>query len=344
MAAIILAAVVSGNSLKRFIGAAICGLLLPVAVQAVEFQMRDGSLVNGSILRLVDGVDLVVDTAHMGEVTLEWDAINRFSATPIVEIEFFDGRRLRGSIQLDNGILQINGDQQVVTAPENLFTISEVKARYWDRVDVYVDLGANVVRGNSRVTQYNLGTGYAYNAPGVEFSISAITFLNEQEDNEDTSRTAISAQYTRYFLPNTSFIGLYEYEADEQQDLDGRSVLGGALGQRIINNREQRVELFAGFARNSEDAEQSVVQESNEAVLGARYRLRMAVDVDASLLHFQNLDQTDRYRNQFDATLTAELSEDFDLNLTAYNRYDSEPPGDVGSTDYGMVLGLRWGI
>ncbi len=330
--------------MRRIICSTLCWLLLPVAVQAAEFQMRDGSLINGSILRLVDGVDLVVDTAHMGEVILEWDAINRISATPVVEIEFFDGRRLRGSIELQDGILKISGDTQVEIDPKNVFTISEVKAGYWDRADVYVDLGLNIVRGNSRVTQYNLGAGFAYNEPGVEFSVDLITYLNEQEDSDDTRRRVISAQYTRYFLENTSFIGLYEYETDEQQDLDGRSVLGGAIGQRIVNNREQRVEPFVGLALNSEDFKQSATQESTEVVLGLRYRLRMAVDIDATFLNFQNLDETERYRNQLDATLTAELSEDFDLSLTAYNRYDSDPPGEVDSTDYGMLLGLRWGI
>lgn len=319
-------------------------IVLAFSASAAEFRLKDGSVVYGSILRLVDGQDLVVDTSHMGEVTLEWDALQRFDETSVLEVELFDGSRFLGSLMLEQGLLKITGEDPREIAPASVFTISEVKFGFWDRVGLYVDLGLNLVRGNSRVTQYNLGAGVTYDAPGVDISLDAVTFLNEQEETENTRRTSVSGQYTRQLLTNSSLIGLLEYEADDQQELDGRLVLGGALGQRLLNNRQQRVELFAGFALNSEDYAQSSADESTEVVLGARYRMRMAADIDATLLHFRNLEDQDRYRNQFDATLTVELASDFDLSMTAYDRFDSAPPGGVGKSDYGIVLGLRWSL
>ncbi|MDJ0807810.1 MAG: DUF481 domain-containing protein [Gammaproteobacteria bacterium] len=320
----------------------IAGLVFSATVNAAEFHMQDDSVVYGSILRLVDGQDLVVDTAHMGEVTLEWDALKRIEGTRIVEVEFFNGTRVLGSLELDGEGLLVRGDQVLAVDPASVYAISEVKPGVWDAFGAYTDLGLNIVRGNSRVTQLSFGAGVSYDVPGIEMSIDAATFRNEQIEAQDTRRTTLSANYTMYLDRGWSLTGLYEFEGDEQQGLDGRSVLGAAVGKRILNNRAQRLGLFAGLAHNSEDLVDVSDQESSETLFGVQYRLRSTADIDATVIHFQNTEQSDRYRVQSDATLTMDLIANFDLNITAYNRYDSKPPNGIGRRDYGLVLGLRW--
>ena len=77
--------------MRRFWWLLITAMLFCPAAIAAEFRLRDDSVVVGRILRLTDGKDLVVDTAHMGEVTLEWEAVERIDGTQVVEVEFFDG-------------------------------------------------------------------------------------------------------------------------------------------------------------------------------------------------------------------------------------------------------------
>ena len=86
--------------IQIFLVGLITGIVFGHAANAAELLLRDGSLVIGKILRLTDGSDLVIDTAHMDEVTIEWLFVSRIRATDVVEVEFFDGSRVLGRICL----------------------------------------------------------------------------------------------------------------------------------------------------------------------------------------------------------------------------------------------------
>ena len=90
--------------------AMLAALLMVPAVHAAEVRLTDGTVVIGTILSMVDGDDLVVDTSHMGEVTIEWPAIVSVSGTQVVEVELFDGRKELGSVSVDEerGRLVVN--------------------------------------------------------------------------------------------------------------------------------------------------------------------------------------------------------------------------------------------
>ena len=320
----------------------IIGMIFGPAASAAEIYLKDGSFVVGEIVRLSEGTDLVIDTEFMDEITLEWDAVERITESRVVEVEFFDGRRALGTITLGDDGLTVTGASTVNVDPSTVYSISKVKITFWDRLEAHTELGINIVRGNNRVTQARFGAGIDYDALDFEVAIDANTYLNEQLETKDTRRTTFSALYTKSLDQGWGAIGLYQFESDDQQNLDGRSLLGGAAGRRVLNSRMQRLELFAGLALNSEDFAEIPTEESLEGLLGTRYRLRSDTDIDAAMIYFPNLEQSGRYRIQFDASLSIDLIADLDFNLTVYQRYDSEPPSANESNDYGLTLGLRW--
>ncbi len=314
------------------------------AVNAAEVYLKDGSVVIGTIKSLADGEDLDVDTAHMDVVTIEWDAIDEIRGTRAVDVELFDGRRILGKIVLnEDGLSVIGEDTQIVQLAE-VFSINEVNDTFWEVFDVYTDLGMNIIRGNNQVTQVSFGGGIGYNARNFEISIEGTTIINEQTDAQDTRRATLSGRYTHKLDNNWTGNGLLQFESDDQQGLNGRLLLGGALGKRIYNRRGMRLELFGGFALNSENFEGEPRTETPEGLLGAAYRLRAArgIDFDASLFVFPNLETSGRVRSQFDSSLSIDLFADFDFKLTFYDRYDSQPPVGNEKNDYGLTLGLSW--
>ncbi len=327
---------------SRRLLATLAGLLTLSCAGAAELQLRDGSVIVGKILRLDDGSDLVIDTAHMDEVTVEWDFVDRLVDTRPVRVELFDGRRLRGSLILERGQLRIEGESTLTIEPAAVFSIAELNTTLGEAIEAYTTLGLNLVRGNNRVTQASLGAGLSYDDTDYEISSSVTTFLNEQAETQDTRRTSFASDYRHNYAYGWGVTGFYQYERDEQQDLDRRSLLAGAFGKRIVNNRVHRLELLGGLAINDEKFDGSSAETSDEALFGSRYRLRSTADVDAALIAFPNLEQSDRYRVQFDASLNLDLVSDLELNLTVYDRYDSEPPQAEDKHDYGMTLGLRW--
>lgn len=312
---------------------------------AAEVLLRDGSVVIGTILGLQDSEDLIVDTEHMDEVTIEWDAVESIRGTQVIEVELFNGQRLFGQIMLDDKGLSIVGDDTTVTLPKDrIFAIAEVNESFWEGLNVYTDVGMNLVRGNNEVTQLSLGAGIGYDGRDFETSVDATTIINEQTEGQDLRRVTLTGTYT-YRLPrNWQATGLMQFESDDQQGLNLRALYGGAIGNRVYNQRRMRIDLYGGLVVNHEEFEDQPSTDSLEGLLGAAYRLRSArgIDIDASLSVLPSLEQSDRLRMQFDGSLSIDLFADLDFKLTVYDRYDSQPPPGNDTNDTGVTLGLSW--
>jgi len=328
----------------RFAFGALVFVLGLSAVNAAEVYLKDGSVVIGTIKSLADGEDLDVDTEYMDVVTIDWDAIDEIRGTRTVDVELFDGRRILGKVDLNENGLSIIGEDTLTVQLAEVFAIDEVNDTFWQALDVYTDLGMNIIRGNNQVTQVSFGGGIGYNARKFEIKIDGTTIINEQTDALDTRRVTLSGVYTYKFGNNWTGSGLLQFERDDQQGLKGRSLLGGALGRRLYNNRRMRFDLFGGIALNSEEFVGEPRTETPEGLLGAAYRLRASrgIEFDVSLIVFPSLETSDRVRSQFDSSLSIDLFADFDFKLTFYDRYDSQPPVGNETHDYGLTLGLSW--
>ena len=330
-----------GNVFRSTLAALVL-LVWTQATLAAEFHLKDGTVIIGTIVSLVDGEDLVVDTEYMDEVTIEWDAIVTARGTQVVEVELFNGRRELGVVSFDSTGVSIIGEDTITVDPKDVFEMSEVNETFWEALQVNTDLGMNIVRGNNQVTQLSFGGGIGYDAPDFEASVNASTIINEQTATEDTRRVTLNANYTHKFDGGWQAIGLYQFESDEQQNLDGRSLFGGAIAKRIINQRKHRVEVYGGLGLNSEAFADTPRSETLEGIIGARYRMRWAVDADVAFTVFPNLEDSSRVRTQMDGSLSVDLFSDFDFKVTVYDRYDSQPPPGNEKNDTGITLGLSW--
>ena len=327
----------------RILLLALC--LVVVTAPAAEIKLRDGSVIVGTILELKDSEDLIVDTEHMDEVTIEWEAIREIRETHLIEVELFNGQRLFGQVLLDEKGVSIIGDDTTVTLPpDRVFAISEVNESFWEGFGVYTDIGMNLVRGNNEVTQLSFGAGVSYDGRDFETSVDGTTIVNQQTGAEDLRRATLAGNYT-YRLPrNWQASGLLQFESDDQQGLDLRTLFGGAIGNRVYNQRRMRIDLLGGLVVNREQFVDQPRTETLEGLIGAAYRLRSArgIDIDASLYLLPSLEQSDRLRMQFDGSLSIDLFADLDFKLTVYDRYDSQPPEGNDTNDTGVTLGLSW--
>ena len=305
-------------------------------------HLKDGSIVVGSIVRLTDGEDLIVDTAHMGEVVIAWGAVDQVLNTDALDIELFDGKRYAGKLSRTGDDVEISGDSLLRVSADDVYEIQEFATNVWDGLSADTRLGMNLVRGNNQVTQVSLGAGVGFENQDFQARLSGTTILNEQVDAGDTRRTTLTGFYAHKYTDGWQALGRLQFESDEQQDLDGRTLLAGGIGKRVHNERRHRVEVFAGLALNSERFSGLATSETLEGLVGSSYRMRSFVDIDTTLLVFPNLEDSDRIRTQFDATLNFDLYSALDFQITVYDRYDSQPPVGNEKNDTGMTLGLSW--
>jgi putative salt-induced outer membrane protein YdiY len=310
--------------------------------EAAEFHLSDGSVIVGTIVSLVDGEDLIVDTAHMDEVTIEWDAIEEIRGTEVVDVVTFDNRRFIGTVTFGESTVIIAAEDGIEVAPEDIFSIDEIKDSFWEAVNAYSDVGMNVVRGNNQVTQLNFGAGLSYEGRNFDAAIDASTIINEQAETGDTRRNTFAASYSHNISTRWRGGAFYQFESDEQQGLDGRSLLGGYIGNRLINSRRHRFDVYGGVAANSEKFETLPRTETPEGLLGFAYRMRWFTDLDAQLTFYPNLEESGRLRSQFDGTMSFDLFADLDFKINVYNRYDSAPPEGNEKNDTGVTLALSW--
>ncbi len=329
----------------RFVQTTVLLCCALASADAAEIQIRDGSIVIGTILGLEDGEDLIVDTEYMDEVSIEWQAIETIRETQVIEVELFNGQRLFGRVVVDEKGVSIIGDETTVTLPpDRIFAIAEVNETFWEGFEVYTDAGMNIVRGNNEVTQLSFGAGISYGGRDFETSVDATTIINEQTEGQDLRRATLAGTYT-YRLPrNWQASGLLQFESDDQQGLNLRSLVGGAIGNRVYNQRHMRIDLYGGLVVNREEFEEQPRNETLEGLLGTAFRLRSArgIDIDATLSILPSLEQSDRVRVQFDGSMSFDLFSDLDFKLTVYDRYDSQPPPGNETNDTGLTLGLSW--
>ncbi len=308
---------------------AIIAFLLSVTslADAAEFHLVDGSVVIGSIVRLTDGEDLVVDTEHMDEVVIEWASVTQLRNTEVVDVELFDGRRFAGQLKREGADIEISGDPSVRVAADNVYWIEEYNETFRDGFSAETDLGMNIVRGNNQVTQLSVGAGLGYDGQRFETSLRASTIINEQVESTDTRRSTLTGSYTHKFKGGWRAIGSLQFEADEQQDLDGRTVLAGGLGKPVFNERRHRLVLFSGLAINQERFSGLPRNETLEGLVGGIYRMRSFADIDASLTVFPNLEDDERVRVEFDASMSFDLYNDLDFKITVYESFLSLSAG-----------------
>ena len=321
-------------------------LLAPGIADAARFLLADGSVVHGRILNLTDGEHLRVYTEHMGEVVIDWDAIERIENTENVNVELFSGERFSGRLDLGGGALRVDpldGAPREL-APGQVYALDERQLTGWQGLVANVDLGLNIVRGNNRVTQVSYGAGLTYHANAFSSGLDMRLIVNEQTDAPDTQRLTVNGFHDQKLSGRWSAGGLYQYESDELQQLEGRSLLAGVMSFRPLNNRIRQLTLSAGVAVNAEDFETTAPTQTPEGVLGAVYRLRSrwGLDLDATLYVLPSFSDTDRVRLRNDTTLALDLIGDLDLRVVYYNRFDSEPPVAVSEFDYGVTLGVGY--
>jgi putative salt-induced outer membrane protein YdiY len=319
-------------------------LLVASDVRAAEVHLQDGSVIIGEILRLIDGEDLIVDTEHMDEVTIEWEAIESIRGTKIVDVELFDGRRYFGRMHLTKEGMSIrDGTGEIARFdPSQIYAVDQFNQTWRDGLEASTDLGVNIVRGNNQVTQLSFGGRLAYDAKNFETSIDATTIINEQTESDDTRRFTLGSDYT-YKLPREwTLSGLFSFEADEQQNLEGRSLFGGAFGRRLVNSRRNRFRAYLGIAVNSEKFLDEPTTETLEGLVGFDYRRRAFADIDLSYVVLPNIQGTGRVRAQLDGSLSFDLFSDLDFKVTFYDRYDSQPPEGNDENDTGVTLGVSW--
>jgi hypothetical protein len=309
--------------------------------------LRNGDRVTGEILSLQYGI-LAIKTNDMGTISIEWPAIRAVSSQYMFFVERIGGMRYYGTIHTDDaGRFVVGGqDAQDMTMPD-VTRLSQVEEGFWQRISGSLAVGYNYTK-SSDISVGSINFNSIYRAPRNESTFSVSALRTESADTGETDRDQI-AFVMRFLRPAKNYwVFLSSLERNEELGIDGRLLVGGALGRRLMQRRDSEISATLGVAVTQEWATgEQDTQSSIEGVVGGEWRIfrfsKPETSLNSSIVFYPSLTESGRYRSELNITLTRDLIEDLTLDLSYYNSYDSKPPDVTASkTDYGIVTSLGY--
>jgi len=134
-----------------------------------------------------------------------------------------------------------------------------------------------------------------------------------------------------------------DYEKDRFQSLNLRFVLGGGLGYSVIKSDRTRLDILGGIDYNRSSFEALPTQSSAEAYFGDdwTYKLSGITALNQSFRIFPDITRSGEYRMNFDIGAATTLRKWLSWQLTASDRYLSDPVFGRKRNDVLLTTGLR---
>jgi putative salt-induced outer membrane protein YdiY len=340
--------------------AAIC-LLSPSAF-ADQITLKNGDRLTGDIIRS-DEKTLVIKSEFVGEVSIQWAAVDTITSAQTLHVGLKDGQTIVGTVSTNEGKVQLQTKDAgpIVTSKESILVIRSDKEQavydaaldrlqhphltdFWGG---FVDAGLSTTKGNSDTLSFVLGAKAIRAAPSDKITVymNSIYAKNSTAGISTTTAHAITGGLRGDLNVNPKLFafGFTDFEFDQFQKLDLRNVLGGGAGYHAVKTKRTVFDLSAGGAYDQAFYSTGVALKSGEIVAGESfsYQISSRSGFSEQLLFFPNLSYTGQYRGTFDSSITTKLSSWLNWQLSFQDRYVSNPIPGIKNNDLLLSTGIR---
>ncbi len=322
-----------------------------------QVTLKNGDHVTGQIVKK-DGDKLTVKSELMGKVSIPWSAVTSITSDKPLVVVLLGGKSVTGKLSSSDSKLQVATESGTETAP--LAEISAVRnadeQKQWERMQHpglwqlwagYVDVGLSLARGNAETSTFTT----AFDATRATLNDEITAHFNEIYATALVSgKSAATAQatrgglsYDRNFNPRL-FVNLFnDYEYDKFQDLNLRVVVGGGLGYKAIKSDRSNLDLVGGADYDRADFSTLFTRNSAEVFFGDdwSYKVSKIGSLTQSFRIFPNLSQTGEYRMNFDLGAVTALKKWLAWQVTASDRFLSDPVAGLKRNDILLTTGFR---
>ena len=338
------------------------GFLLAVALGAVslfadQITLSNGDRITASIIKK-DGEKLTIKSEILGEITLPWASVAGIQSEEPLYVVVPGQEPIAGRVTTQNGNLRVDRAGTPVVSP--LAGISAIRGEeaqrkyerllhpgYLDLWAGYFDLGFALTRGNARTqtlnTAFNMARATRTDKTTLRFNqIYSRAEINRV--NDVTARAVRGGIAYDHNLGSRAFYNLLnDYEYDQFQDLDLRFVLGGGFGYHAIKTEQTRLDLVGGTDYMRESFGSGIARNSVELYFGDdfAYAASGVTSITQSFRIFPNLTRTGDYRMNFDIGLATALRRWLSWQVTASDRFLTNPVFGRQRNDVLFTTGFR---
>lgn len=315
--------------------------------------MTNGDRFTGQVKRLQNGLLYVEMPYVSGNIGLDWNQVDSVQSTATFQIVLNDGHRLRGTIEKISGEKAKNEDflireatEEVQVPSASVANIDPNKSTFWQQLQGSIDLGYSFTSGNSQST-LNADTNAIYKTTGWEAATSFDTTYGGQSGANSTNREEVQAAVSKFLNRNSFVTGLSDFLHSSQQDLTLRTTLGGGYGRYLRRTTNTNLSWLGGVAYIHENFDTSIAKPSDqsmEAVVGLQYSyIRFDLgEFDSQLRVYPGLTDSGRVRLTTNNSLMIKLRNNFHLDFTFWDNFDSRPPSTARKNALGISTGVGW--
>jgi len=315
--------------------------------------MNNGDRFTGKVKRLQNGL-LYIETDYVStNIALDWNQVDSVQSTASFQIVLNNGRRLTGNIEKISREKANNDDFLIREATEeiqvpstSIANIDTQKSTFWKQLKGNVDFGYSFTSGNNQ-SALNADSTVTYKARSWAATTSFDSTFGGQTDAASTNREDLQGMITRFLNRNSFVGGLADFLHSSQQDLTLRTTLGGGYGRFLKRTTNSSLAWLGGVAYIHENFDTLTAKPTNqsmEALVGLQYDyIRFDFgELDSQLQIFPGLTDAGRIRITSNNSLSIKLRNNFYLQFTFWDNYDSRPPTTARKNELGTSTGIGW--
>jgi putative salt-induced outer membrane protein YdiY len=296
----------------------------------------------------------------IGTLTIPWDQVASLQTSSPVTVVLPDGRSVQGTVQTQNGRLQLQGTPQQAPIGEVVAIRSPEEQRAYERrlhpgwTELWAgnaNIGFAGTTGNASTRTFTATAAAARVTANDKTSVYFSTINSSavfSGVNASTARAVRGGWAYNHDITSKLFLNVFnDYEYDRFQNLDLRAVFGGGLGYHAWKTERGALDLLAGadYSHSNFAAlppTPAFTRNSAEIYWGDdfTYAMSSATSLTQSFRMFNNLSQTGEYRINFDLSANTRLTRWLVWNFGLSNRYLSDPVPGRKTNDFLYTTGI----
>lgn len=333
--------------------------LISSAAVADQVSLKNGDRLSGAIVSS-DGKVLTLKSDLAGEVKIQWDAITSITSTQNLHLALKDGQTIVGAVTTNEKTLTVaTKSSGNVTAPMDSVTtirddaeeaVYEKTVLHPGLADLWsgvVDTGLSLTRGNSDTLNYTFAGKAARVSSRDKISVYTTAIY---ADNSTTGTKQVTAHDIQGGIRGDLNVSsrvfafaMADFEYDQFQNLNLRSVFGGGAGFHVIKRASTTFDVNAGGAYENESFSTPLSRSSGEIIVGEAFATKIGprLSVSEAFSLYPDLTHSGQYRFTFDATAATKLKNWLSWQLTYSDRYLTDPVAGTMRNDAIFTTGIR---
>jgi hypothetical protein len=210
--------------------------------------LQNGDKITGEVKSMSRG-KLDYSTDDAGRLAIEWIKVARMTSSNTFEVEMASGVKYLGRLGVTDrdGVLAVVESGVDTLAIPSVVRISALDARFFQRVQAYLDLGFTFAKAN-QATTFNAAGGTSYRGDKIGSGLTINSYAQGQESTATTSRASVALSVTRYLPKRWSVVAVGGAEQNDELDLALRVSGAGVVARNLVRSNSSELGVGGGLA------------------------------------------------------------------------------------------------